>query len=84
MHRVHSHCKTPAGLMGDSVTSKDANDEAGAQHTRSPVAAGLLSLVIYIAMYLTVAGALRVLTPADAVAVAPNGPTDGYALHRTE
>jgi len=55
------------------MTTKDSNDEAGAQRIGSPIAAGLLSLGIYIAMYLAVAGVVRVLTSADAVAVAPNG-----------
>jgi hypothetical protein len=55
------------------VTTKDSSDEVGAQRIGSPIAAGLLSLGIYIAMYLAVAGVVRVLTPSDAVAVAPNG-----------
>jgi hypothetical protein len=55
------------------VTTKDANDDVGTRHVRSPIAAGLLSLGIYIAMYLAVAGVFHVLTPPDAVAIAPNG-----------
>jgi hypothetical protein len=39
------------------------------------MAAGFLLLGIYIAMYLAVAGFVHFLTPADAVAIAPNGST---------
>ncbi len=55
------------------VTTNDSNDNVGTRRVRSPIAAGLFSLSIYIAIYLAVAGALHVLTPSDAVAVAPNG-----------
>jgi hypothetical protein len=61
------------------VTTKGSNDDGGAQRIQSPIAAGLLSLGIYIAMYLAVAGVVRVLTPSDAVAVAPSGPTAAAA-----
>jgi len=57
------------------VTTKDSSDYVGARRVRSPMAAGFLSLGIYIAMYLAVAGFLHLLTPAEAVAVAPNGST---------
>jgi hypothetical protein len=55
------------------MTTKDSTDDAGARHVRSPITAGLVSLGIYIAMYLVVAGILHVLTPSDAVTVVPNG-----------
>ena len=57
------------------MRTKDSSDDVGAQRVRSPMAAGFLLLGVYIAMYLAVAGFIRLLTPADAVAVAPNGPT---------
>ena len=54
------------------MTTKDPSDDAGTHRIRSPIAAGAISLGIYIAMYLTVAGVVRVLTSPDAVAVAPD------------
>ena len=61
------------------VITKASNDDVGPRHVRSPIAAGLLSLGIYIAMYLATAGALKFLTPSDAVAVAPNDASAGTA-----
>ena len=54
------------------VTTKDASDDAGTPCTRSPIAAGMTLLGIYIAMYLAVAGVTHVLTSPDAAAVAPD------------
>ena len=54
------------------VTTKDASDDAGTPRTRSPIAAGMTLLGIYIAMYLAVAGVIRVLTSPDAAPVAPD------------
>ena len=57
------------------MTAKDSSDDAGAKRVRSPMATGFLLLGIYIAMYLAVAGFVHFLTPAYAVAVAPDGST---------
>jgi hypothetical protein len=57
------------------VTTKDPEDDAGTGRIRSRVAAGAISLGIYIAMYLTVAGIVRVLTSTDAAGVAPDSST---------
>ena len=57
------------------MRTKGSSDDVGAQRVRSPMATGFLLVGVYIAMYLAVAGFIRLLTPADAVAVAPNGST---------
>jgi hypothetical protein len=54
------------------VATKDPSDDAGSQRIRSPIAAGVISLGIYIAMYLTVAGVIRVVTPPDPAPAAPD------------
>ena len=52
------------------MKTKDVSDDAGASRIRSPIAAGMTLLGIYIAMYLAVAGVIRVLTSPDAAAAA--------------
>jgi hypothetical protein len=52
------------------VTTNSAGDDAGIPRIKSPIAAGVVLLGIYIAMYLAVAGVIHVLTSPDAAAVA--------------
>jgi hypothetical protein len=53
------------------VTTKDSKDDVGIDRIRSPIAAGAISLAIYIAMYLAVAGVIRAITSPGA-AIAPD------------
>ena len=56
------------------VTTNNTGDDAGIPRIKSPIAAGMVLLGIYIAMYLAVAGVIHVLTSPDAAtAMAPEG-----------
>ena len=57
------------------MTPKSPGDDTDAHRIRSPITTAMISLAIYIAMYLTVAGVVRVLTPRDPAAVAPDSAT---------
>jgi hypothetical protein len=57
----------PAGSRG---TTNNADDDAGIPRISSPIAAGIVLLGIYMAMYLAVAGVIHVLTSADAASAA--------------
>lgn len=64
-----------ANGRGRYVGPKSPGDDTDAHRIRSPIATGVISLAIYIAMYLTVAGVVRVLASPDAAAVAPDSAT---------
>jgi len=56
------------------VTTNNTGGDAGISRIKSPIAAGMVLLGIYIAMYLAVAGVIHVLTSPDAAtAMAPEG-----------
>ena len=58
------------------MATEDQKQDAGTHRIRSPVAAGVISLGTYIAMYLAVAGIARGMTSPDAAAaIAPNSST---------
>ena len=60
------------------VAPKAPSDDTDTRGIRSPIVTGAISLGIYIAMYLAVlavAGVVRVLTPPDPAAVAPDSAT---------
>ena len=69
-NRQPSNLRTIRQPKRSRPTTNNAGDDAGTPRIRSPIAAGMVLLGIYIAMYLAVASVIHVLTLPDAAALA--------------